>query len=86
MPITNIIIILIGILRRFAPQDDSFVILSKPPVILSKPPVILSEAKNLLKLCILRCTGEGNDVTDVGHAGYKEEEPLKAKTESGVGD
>ena len=39
----------------------------------------------LLELCALRCTREGDDVADVLHTGYEEDESLEAETESAVG-
>ena len=39
----------------------------------------------LLEFCALRCTREGDDVADVLHTGYEEDEALEAETESAVG-
>ena len=38
-----------------------------------------------LELCALRCTREGDDVADVLHTGYEEDEALEAETKSAVG-
>ena len=38
----------------------------------------------LLELCTLRCTREGDDVADVLHTSYEEDEALEAETESAV--
>ena len=34
-----------------------------------------------LEICVLWCTWEGDDVTDVGHAGDEEDDALKAEAE-----
>ena len=37
-----------------------------------------------LELCVFGCSGEGNDVADVLHAGNEEDESFETETEAGM--
>ena len=36
----------------------------------------------LLEVGVVRSTGEGNDIADVGHTGHKEQQTLEAEAEA----
>ena len=53
--------------------------------LLGLQPALCMSLADFLELCALRCTREGDDVADVLHTGYEEDEALEAETESAVG-
>ena len=44
--------------------------------------IIVAFKSILLELCIIRSTGERNNVADIRHTCYKEQQALKAQSES----